>query len=89
MIFKFGIFIRYRLKASSCPNIYRNSMTTIAKEEEDVSVCFSVGKGVDFFKGNCRKSLNQSHNLFDFEYDNVISDNKSSIVSRKIVLFLQ
>lgn len=25
---------RYRLKASSCPNIYRNSMTTIAKEEE-------------------------------------------------------
>lgn len=28
---------RYRLKASSCPNIYRNSMTTIAKEEEDVS----------------------------------------------------
>lgn len=28
---------RYRLKASSCPNIYRNSMTTLAKEEEDVS----------------------------------------------------
>lgn len=28
---------RYRLRASSCPNIYRNSMTTIAKEEEDVS----------------------------------------------------
>ncbi|KAG5678198.1 hypothetical protein PVAND_007891 [Polypedilum vanderplanki] len=27
---------RYRLKASSCPNIYRNSMTTIAKENEDV-----------------------------------------------------
>ncbi|XP_030388021.1 uncharacterized protein LOC115634450 [Scaptodrosophila lebanonensis] len=26
---------RYRLRASSCPNIYRNSMTTIAKEEED------------------------------------------------------
>lgn len=25
---------RYRLKASSCPNIYRNSMTTIAKESE-------------------------------------------------------
>lgn len=25
---------RYRLKASSCPNIYRNSMTTIAKENE-------------------------------------------------------
>lgn len=29
---------RYRLRASSCPNIYRNSMTTIAKEEEDVSM---------------------------------------------------
>lgn len=28
---------RYRLKASSCPNIYRNSITTLAKEEEDVS----------------------------------------------------
>lgn len=26
---------RYRLRASSCPNIYRNSMTTIAKEVED------------------------------------------------------
>lgn len=26
---------RYRLKASSCPNIYRNSMTTIAREEEE------------------------------------------------------
>lgn len=25
---------RYRLKASSCPDIYRNSMTTLAKEEE-------------------------------------------------------
>ena len=25
---------RYRLKASSCPNIYRNSMTTIAKGDE-------------------------------------------------------
>ncbi|XP_037945334.1 uncharacterized protein LOC119677850 [Teleopsis dalmanni] len=26
---------RYHLRASSCPNIYRNSMTTIAKEEKD------------------------------------------------------
>lgn len=26
---------RYRLKASSCPNIYRNSMTTIAREKEE------------------------------------------------------
>lgn len=29
---------RYRLRTSSCPNIYRNSMTTIAKEEKDVSL---------------------------------------------------
>lgn len=28
---------RYRLKASSCPNIYRNSMTTIALEDDEVS----------------------------------------------------
>lgn len=27
---------RYRLKASSCPNIYRNSMTTLAQTEEEV-----------------------------------------------------
>uniref|UniRef100_A0A7G3AQK6 Putative monocarboxylate transporter 9-like protein n=1 Tax=Lutzomyia longipalpis TaxID=7200 RepID=A0A7G3AQK6_LUTLO len=26
---------RYRLRASSCPNIYRNSMTTLAKEEDE------------------------------------------------------
>lgn len=29
---------RYRLRASSCPNIYRNSMTTLAREVEDVSL---------------------------------------------------
>ena len=28
---------RYRLRASSCPDIYRNSMTTIAIEEETAS----------------------------------------------------
>lgn len=28
---------RYRLRASSCPNIYKNSMTTLAKEDEEVS----------------------------------------------------
>lgn len=27
---------RYRLKASSCPNIYRNSMTTLAQTEDEV-----------------------------------------------------
>lgn len=27
---------RYRLRASSCPNIYRNSMTTLAREDEEV-----------------------------------------------------
>lgn len=28
---------RYRLRASSCPDIYRNSITTIAREKEGVS----------------------------------------------------
>lgn len=27
---------KYHLRASSCPNIYRNSMTTLAKETEEV-----------------------------------------------------
>lgn len=30
---------RYRLKASSCPNIFRNSMTTIAKEDVWIKSC--------------------------------------------------
>lgn len=37
---------RYRLKASSCPNIYRNSMTTIAKEDEVSRRCNLLGKRV-------------------------------------------
>lgn len=39
---------RYRLRASSCPNIYRNSMTTIARETEEVRS--------DFFL-HCLKNL--------------------------------
>lgn len=35
---------RYRLRASSCPDIYRNSMTTIAKEK------FEWGQGIREFK---------------------------------------
>lgn len=35
---------RYRLRASSCPDIYRNSMTTIAKEKTQ------WGQGVKEFK---------------------------------------
>lgn len=31
-------FNKYRLRASSCPNIYNYSMTTLAKERDDVSV---------------------------------------------------
>ncbi|XP_065164222.1 uncharacterized protein [Atheta coriaria] len=31
---------RYRLRASSCPDIYRNSMTTIAKEKNEWQVAF-------------------------------------------------
>lgn len=36
---------RYRLRASSCPDIYRNSMTTIAEDKDEVSVFILV----DFF----------------------------------------
>lgn len=31
---------KYRMRASSCPNIYKNSMTTLAKENEEVRFCF-------------------------------------------------
>lgn len=31
---------RYRLRASSCPNIYRNSMTTLAQTEDEVIFIF-------------------------------------------------
>lgn len=37
---------RYRLRASSCPNIFRNSMTTIAKEDEDVSIYVTINKNI-------------------------------------------
>ena len=35
---------RYRLRASSCPDIYRNSIITIAKAQDEVgaSGCVSV-----------------------------------------------
>jgi hypothetical protein len=33
---------KYRLRASSCPDIYRNSMTTIAKEHEQVTAEHNV-----------------------------------------------
>jgi hypothetical protein len=33
---------KYRLRASSCPDIYRNSMTTIAKENEEVRAVGAV-----------------------------------------------
>jgi hypothetical protein len=33
---------KYRLRASSCPDIYRNSMTTIAKENEEVTAEHNV-----------------------------------------------
>lgn len=41
---------RYRLRASSCPNIYRNSMTTIARESEEVSdFYFKIFFGLFYF----------------------------------------
>lgn len=38
---------RYRLRASSCPNIYRNSMTTLAREVEEVFVLYKWKKHPD------------------------------------------
>lgn len=38
---------KYRLRASSCPNIYKNSMTTLAKESEEKW----YSELVDLFKG--------------------------------------
>ena len=35
---------RYRLRASSCPDMYRNSITTIAREKEGVSTMFNLAK---------------------------------------------
>lgn len=46
---------RYRLRASSCPDIYRNSMTTIAKEK------IQWGQGVEDFK-------NLLLDMLDFSY---------------------
>lgn len=40
---------RYRLKASSCPNIYRNSMTTIAKEDEVSDTDLNLFFGIYFY----------------------------------------
>lgn len=46
---------RYRLRASSCPDIYRNSMTTIAKEK------FRWGQGFQDFKILLRDMLDFSY----------------------------
>lgn len=46
---------RYRLRASSCPDIYRNSMTTIAKEK------IQWGQGIEDFK-------NLVLDMLDFSY---------------------
>lgn len=40
---------RYRLKASSCPNIYRNSMTTIALEDDEVYINFILNLFKSYF----------------------------------------
>lgn len=39
---------RYRLRASSCPNIYRNSMTTIARESEEVNYYLFMFNSINF-----------------------------------------
>lgn len=47
---------RYRLKASSCPNIYRNSMTTIAKEDEVCILCNSSDAVNDLIESFIRRT---------------------------------
>lgn len=46
---------RYRLRASSCPDIYRNSMTTIAKEKSQLS------QGIEEFRNLLLNILDFSH----------------------------
>ena len=45
---------RYRLRASSCPDIYRNSMTTIAQEEEEELCCSCLNGMKDFLFDCCQ-----------------------------------
>lgn len=49
---------KYRLRASSCPNIYRNSMITLDKEDEQV-----LEKVV--ISGE-RESLREIYSLYSF-----------------------
>ena len=44
---------RYRLRASSCPDIYRNSMTTIAQEEEEGTIWLTCLQGIKQFFSDC------------------------------------
>lgn len=47
---------KYRLRASSCPDIFRNSMTTLAKENEEVSFhCFLFLLYFYKYKNNLRE----------------------------------
>lgn len=63
---------RYRLRASSCPNIYRNSMTTLAKEDNEVCWC-SFSFQVFFKSENCFQKwysviLELCETIFDFSF---------------------
>lgn len=42
---------KYRLRASSCPDIYRNSMTTLAKENEEVEFLANYNKQLLVYLG--------------------------------------
>ncbi|XP_026686036.1 uncharacterized protein LOC103518815 [Diaphorina citri] len=66
---------RYRLRASSCPDIYRNSMTTIAKEKADwyAGLCelwYLLSDMLDFshFKNVNTNKTNLPRNLADDEH---------------------
>ncbi|XP_059089851.1 monocarboxylate transporter 14-like [Tigriopus californicus] len=44
---------KYRLRASSCPDIYRNSMTSIAQGEEEEAMVVQFAKGLKNFLLEC------------------------------------
>ena len=65
---------RYRLRASSCPDIYRNSITTIAREKEGVSAesrylsLFTISTSTFFYLQACWDYLEELREVFMFDF---------------------
>jgi hypothetical protein len=75
---------RYRLRASSCPDIYRNSITTIAREKEGVSAesrylsLFTISTSTFFYLQACWDYLEELREVFMF--DNSYLSNPSFVM---------